>query len=331
MFKSYQFTQNDEAILAEKTIKTMVSIVCPAYQEQEVVLPFYKELSKVLSTLEECFDYEIILVDDGSKDRTLSVLKEIATADKRFFYISLSKNFGHQAAITAGLEEAKGDLVITLDSDLQHPPELIVEMIALWKKGNDVVLAKREEVASGFSFKQILRSLFFKVIGNDVRTMRSGYSDYRLLSRRALDSLLRFKESHRYLRGLVSLIGYPTAVVSFTPAERFAGDSKFGFMKLFRYAVDALFSFSRAPSNLIYGLGFCFFLGSVMSLALFAGMIYCGWQMGHSLWVLMGSLLLFCSSGVLFGQGILAEYISRVYEQVKNRPLYFVKDTNISN
>lgn len=331
MFKSYQFTQNDEAILAEKTIKTMVSIVCPAYQEQEVVLPFYKELSKVLSTLEECFDYEIILVDDGSKDRTLSVLKEIATADKRFFYISLSKNFGHQAAITAGLEEAKGDLVITLDSDLQHPPELIVEMIALWKKGNDVVLAKREEVASGFSFKQILRSLFFKVIGNDVRTMRSGYSDYRLLSRRALDSLLRFKESHRYLRGLVSLIGYPTAVVSFTPAERFAGGSKFGFMKLFRYAVDALFSFSRAPSNLIYGLGFCFFLGSVMSLALFAGMIYCGWQMGHSLWVLMGSLLLFCSSGVLFGQGILAEYISRVYEQVKNRPLYFVKDTNISN
>lgn len=331
MFKSYQFTQNDEAILAEKTIKTMVSIVCPAYQEQEVVLPFYKELSKVLSTLEECFDYEIILVDDGSKDRTLSVLKEIATADKRFFYISLSKNFGHQAAITAGLEEAKGDLVITLDSDLQHPPELIVEMIALWKKGNDVVLAKREEVASGFSFKQILRSLFFKVIGNDVRTMRSGYSDYRLLSRRALDSLLRFKESHRYLRGLVSLIGYTTAVVSFTPAERFAGDSKFGFMKLFRYAVDALFSFSRAPSNLIYGLGFCFFLGSVMSLALFAGMIYCGWQMEHSLWVLMGSLLLFCSSGVLFGQGILAEYISRVYEQVKNRPLYFVKDTNISN
>lgn len=331
MFKSYQFTQNDEAILAEKTIKTMVSIVCPAYQEQEVVLPFYKELSNVLSTLEECFDYEIILVDDGSKDRTLSVLKEIATADKRFFYISLSKNFGHQAAITAGLEEAKGDLVITLDSDLQHPPELIVEMIALWKKGNDVVLAKREEVASGFSFKQILRSLFFKVIGNDVRTMRSGYSDYRLLSRRALDSLLRFKESHRYLRGLVSLIGYPTAVVSFKPAERFAGDSKFGFMKLFRYAVDALFSFSRAPSNLIYGLGFCFFLGSAMSLALFAGMIYCGWQMEHSLWILMGSLLLFCSSGVLFVQGILAEYISRVYEQVKNRPLYFVKDTNISN
>lgn len=331
MFKSYQFTQNDKAILAEKTIKTMVSVVCPAYQEQEVVLPFYKELSRVLSTLEECFDYEIILVDDGSKDRTLSVLKEIAGADKRFFYISLSKNFGHQAAITAGLEEAKGDLVISLDSDLQHPPELIVEMIAIWEKGNDVVLAKREEVASGFSFRQILRSLFFKVIGNDVRTMRSGYSDYRLLSRRALDSLLRFKESHRYLRGLVSLIGYPTAIVKFTPAERFAGDSKFGFMKLFRYAVDALFSFSRAPSNLIYGLGFCFFLGSVMSLALFAGMIYCGWQMEHSLWILMGSVLLFCSSGVLFGQGILAEYISRVYEQVKNRPLYFVKDTNISN
>ena len=242
MFKSYQFTRNDEANFAEKTIKTTISVVCPAYQEQEVVLPFYKELSRILSTLDECFDYEIILVDDGSRDHTLSVLKEIATADKRFFYISLSKNFGHQAAITAGLEKAKGDLVITLDSDLQHPPELIVEMIAIWKKGNDVVLAKREEVSSGFSFRQILRKLFFKVIGNDVRTMRSGYSDYRLLSRRAVDSLLQFKESHRYLRGLVSLIGYPTAIVKFTPAERFAGDSKFGFMKLFRYAVDALFS-----------------------------------------------------------------------------------------
>ena len=127
------------------------------------------------------------------------------------------------------------------------------------------------------------------------------------------------------------MIGYPTAIVKFTPAERFAGDSKFGFVKLFRYAIDALFSFSRAPSNLIYGLGFCFFLGSLISLAIFAGMIYCGWQMEHSLWILMGAVLLFCSSGVLFGQGILAEYISRVYEQVKNRPLYFVKDTNITN
>ena len=115
MFKSYQFTENDVAVLTENTIKTMVSVVCPAYQEQEVVLPFYKELSRVLSTLEECYDYEIILVDDGSKDHTLSVLKEIAVADRRFFYISLSKNFGHQAAITAGLEKAKGDLVITLD------------------------------------------------------------------------------------------------------------------------------------------------------------------------------------------------------------------------
>jgi polyisoprenyl-phosphate glycosyltransferase len=331
MFNSYIYPQNKETLLAEDSVKTMISVVCPAYQEQEVVLPFYKELSRVLSTLDECFDYEIILVDDGSRDHTLSVLKEIATADKRFFYISLSKNFGHQAAITAGLEKAKGDLVITLDSDLQHPPELIARMITLWQKGNDVVLAKREEVASSFSFRQILRKLFFKVIGNDVRTMRSGYSDYRLLSRRALNSLLQFKESHRYLRGLVSLIGYPTAIVKFTPAERFAGDSKFGFVKLFRYAIDALFSFSRAPSNLIYGLGFCFFLGSVMSLALFAGMIYCGWQMEHTLWILMASVLLFCSSGVLFGQGILAEYISRVYEQVKNRPLYFVKDTNITN
>lgn len=331
MFNSYMYTQNEETLLAEDSVKTMISVVCPAYQEQEVVLPFYKELSRVLSTLEVCFDYEIILVDDGSKDYTLSVLKEIAVADRRFFYISLSKNFGHQAAITAGLEKAKGDLVVTLDSDLQHPPELIVEMIAIWKKGNDVVLAKREEVSSGFSFRQILRKLFFKFISNDVRTMRSGYSDYRLLSRRALNSLLQFKESHRYLRGLVSLIGYPTAIVKFTPAERFAGDSKFGFVKLFRYAIDALFSFSRAPSNLIYGLGFCFFLGSVITLALFAGMIYCGWQMEHTLWILMASVLLFCSSGVLFGQGILAEYISRVYEQVKNRPLYFVKDTNITN
>jgi len=331
MFNSYMYTQNEETLLAEDSVKTMISVVCPAYQEQEVVLPFYKEVSRVLSTLDDCFDYEIILVDDGSEDHTLSVLKEIATADKRFVYISLSKNFGHQAAITAGLEKAKGDLVITLDSDLQHPPELIARMITLWKKGNDVVLAKREEVASGFSFRQILRKLFFKAIGNDVRTMRSGYSDYRLLSRRALDSLLQFKESHRYLRGLVSLIGYPTAVVTFTPAQRFAGDSKFGFVKLFRYAVDAIFSFSRAPSNLIYGLGFCFFLGSVMSLTLFAIMIYCGWQMEHTIWILMASVLLFCSSGVLFGQGILAEYISRVYEQVKNRPLYFVKDTNITN
>ncbi len=331
MFKSYQFTQNDEAFLAGKSVKAKISVVCPAYQEQEVVLPFYKELTKVLLDLVADFEFEIILVDDGSTDRTLSILKEIADVDERFFYISLSKNFGHQAAITAGLEKAKGDLIITLDSDLQHPPELIVQLIALWKKGNDVVLAKREEVAEGFSFRKIFRKLFFKVIGSDVRTMRSGYSDYRLLSRRALDSLLQFKESHRYLRGLVSLIGYPTAVVSFTPSERFAGNSKFGFVKLFRYAIDALFSFSKAPSNFIYALSLFFLLASICLLSGFVLALFCKLQFEYALWILMGSILLFCSSGVLFGQGILAEYISRVYEQVKNRPLYFVKDTNISS
>lgn len=329
MFNTYVFQQDEKEDLAAGKLVKKISVVSPAFEEEEVIRDFHQELTKVLSLLSQNFTYEIIIVDDGSKDRTLPVLREISGVDSRLFFISLSKNFGHQAAITAGLEKATGDLVIIMDSDLQHPPGLILEMISHWQNGSDIVLSRREGWQNAFSLKGILRSIFFRVIGKQVEVLGQSYSDYRLLSRRALDSLLKFKETHRYLRGLISLLGYPTSVVSFKPADRFAGKSKFGFAKLFRYAVDALFSFSSAPSKLIYVLSGVFFVSSLAILLMFAMAFFTGWKQGQSPLCGVTAILLFCSSAILFGQGIVADYVGRVYEQVKNRPLYFIKETNI--
>ncbi len=325
--KRYILKEEEDSSAMLTGVKTKISIVCPAFQEQDVLPAFYSELTRVLQSCG--FDFEIIIVDDGSGDGTLLVLREIALSDPKFFYLSFSKNFGHQAAITAGLEKATGDVIITLDSDLQHPPDLIIKMLGLWKQGNDVVLSKRQDLPTGFSPKQFLRKVFFTLVGNGVESLKAEYSDYRLLSRRALDSLLQFKESHRYLRGLVSLIGYPTAVVSFKPAQRFAGQTKFGFLKLFSYALDAFFSFSKAPIKVIYGLSCLFLMLSVVCFGWFVVASYLGLEWGQRSSILMGSLIFFCSSGISFGQGICADYIGRIYEQVKNRPLFFVKETNI--
>lgn len=221
-------------------------------------------------------------------------------------------------------------MIITLDADLQHPPDLIIKMLELWKQGNDVVLSKRDDLPKGFSPRQFLRRVFFTLVGNGVESLKSEYSDYRLLSRRALDSLLQFKESHRYLRGLVSLIGYPTAVVTFKPAPRFAGETKFSFLKLFSYALDAFFSFLKAPIKVIYGLSVLFLVLSLFCLGWFVVESYLGLEWGQRSSILMGSLIFFCSSGISFGQGICADYIGRIYQQVKNRPLFLVKETNIN-
>lgn len=300
-----------------------LSVICPAYEEEAVLPSFHAELTSVLDALPQGYETEVIYVDDGSVDGTLDVLRRLAATDRRVHYLSLSRNFGHQAAITAGLEHSSGDAVITLDSDLQHPPSLIPTLLAKWREGNDIVMTLREEDPDLGPFKRVTSRAFFEIMRWLSETeMRIAASDYRLMSRRAVDSLLRFPETHRFLRGMVHWLGYPTATVRFQVASRGAGRSKFTFRRLFSFAIDALLSFSKVPLRLSFVLGMAFLLigsayGCYALVRAFLGGV--GWELVLAAVSVTGGC-------VLASLGLVGEYVGRIYEQVKGRPLYLLKE-----
>jgi len=304
-----------------------LSIVCPAYEEEDVLPEFHAELCWVLTRLEGQYKIEIVYVDDGSRDGTLAILRKLASQDPRVRYLSLSRNFGHQAALTAGLEHARGDVVITMDSDLQHPPSLIPVLLEKWRQGHDVVLTIRGADTRLSRFKQITSRWFYQVMRQLSTTeLRPAAADFRLMSRKAVDGLLRLRESHRFLRGMVQWLGYSTAEVPFEPAPRKAGVSKYTLRRMMSFAVDGLTSFSRLPLRLAWlgGLG-------LWLLALATGLIgLVGWVWGAP--VSAGLLLILIhldliGGGLLFGLGILGEYVGLIQDQVKQRPLYLLKET----
>jgi dolichol-phosphate mannosyltransferase len=305
-----------------------ISIVSPAFEEEEVLPRFHAELSAALATLGPEYDVEIIYVDDGSTDGTLEILRGLAAADPRVRYLSLSRNFGYQAALTAGLEHARGDAVVTLDSDLQHPPSVIPDLVRKWREGNDVVLTVREEDArqpwlrrlAAHGFAWLMRRL-------SDRRVPAPACDFRLLSRKAVDGLLRLRETHRFLRGLVSWVGYRTAVTPFRVAPRGAGSSKYDLRRLTGLSMDALFSFSRTPLRLMLGFG-----AAVMLAGLVVGVV--GMLGGFSAWRLKPGAIAVLTSlhliggAILISLGLIGEYVGRVYEQVKGRPLYLLKESS---
>src|SRR5262245_29710905 len=228
--------------------RPLLRVVSPAYQEEEVLPVFHASLSRALAPLAAEFEIEILYVDDGSTDGTLAVLRRLAADDPRVRFLSLSRNFGHQAALTAGLEHARGDAVVSLDSDLQHPPALIPELVARWRAGADVVLTIRADDARLGWFKRVSSRLFYRLLARcSTLDVRAAASDFRLLARPALDALLRMRESHRYLRGMVQWLGFRVAEVPFRPAARRAGVSKYTLRRMVRFALDGLLSFSPAP------------------------------------------------------------------------------------
>jgi dolichol-phosphate mannosyltransferase len=305
-----------------------LSVVCPAFEEQDVLGRFHAELSAVLATLKGEYEIEIIYVDDGSRDGTLAVMRQLAALDRRVRYLSLSRNFGKESALTAGLEHAQGDAVITLDTDLQHPPELIPTLLEHWRAGNDIVMTLRQDDPALGWMKRITSHSFHRMMqwlsGGDVR---SAASDYRLMSRKAVDALLRLQETHRFLRGMVSWLGFRTTTVTFQVASRGGGVSKFTLRPLFKLAMDGMLSFSRVPLRLslllgmlllVLGAGYAGF--AVLASLLGVGI---GWAYHFlliSLYVLGGCIL--CALGVV------GEYVGRVYEQVKGRPLYLLKESS---
>lgn len=304
-----------------------VSVVCPAFEEEACLPHFHAELAAVLDSLQPEYEAEIIYVDDGSRDGTLEVIKSLAGQDSRVRFLSFSRNFGQQAALTAGLEVASGDAVVSMDSDLQHPPALIPQLLDRWRQGHDVVLTIRAEDHRLGIGKRLTSRLFYSVMRRLSETdVRPARSDYRLLSRRVVAVLARMRERQRFLRGLVQWLGFSVAEVPFHPNCRKAGASKYSFRSLLRLAGDGIFSFSSIPLRLPYYLGaITLCVGLAWTLFMLARCLWTGdWNMG------IGSALLIAThlvgGCVLISLGVLGEYVARIYEQVKERPLYVLKD-----
>jgi dolichol-phosphate mannosyltransferase len=305
--------------------RATLSVVCPAYNEEQVLPRFHRELGTVLDQLGSAYRIEVIYVDDGSRDHTLQVLRRLAGEDSRVRYLSLSRNFGHQAALTAGLEAAQGDVVITLDSDLQHPPTLIPTLLEHWQAGRDVVLTIRQDEDTGRA-KRWTSQWFYGLMRllSDTE-IRSAAADFRLMSRRAVDALLQMREAHRFLRGMVQWLGFPSAEVSFKVQSRAAGRSKYNLRRMLNLAADGMLSFSRMPLRFLLGTGLV--LGGLGAVGMALGVI--GWLArggadAAALTVLAAVFLV--GGGILFAVGVVGEYVGRIYEQVKGRPLYVVKE-----
>jgi polyisoprenyl-phosphate glycosyltransferase len=304
----------------------LVSIVVPVFNEEEVIEIFHENLCLAIHDLPEQF--LIYYVNDGSKDKTGDFLKILASRDERIRVVELSRNFGHQAALTAGLDVAAGDWIITLDGDGQHPPELIPEMLSLGKSGYDVVITQREDEFTGSVFKRSTAALFYNLINRIGETkILPGGADFRLMSRKAVDALKQMPEYHRFLRGMVAWIGYRSVILPYTPPQRLAGKSKYSLKKMMILASDAIFSFSLVP--LYIGIS----LGIVMLFLALIEVLYVlsFWVTGRSAelaagWSSLMFVILVVGGILMILLGFIGIYIGFIFQEVKRRPVYFVRE-----
>jgi dolichol-phosphate mannosyltransferase len=297
------------------------------YEEEEALPYFHRVLVEVLDGLASEYDIEIVYVDDGSRDGTLPLLRRMTREDPRVRYHSLSRNFGHQAALTAGLERARGDAVISMDSDLQHPPRVLPQLLEKWRQGHEIVITIRGDDQRLSRFKRLSSKAFYRAMSllSDTE-IRLAASDFRLLSRKAVQGLLQMREQHRFVRGMVQWLGFQPAEIVFTPDERKAGQSKYTLGRMLRLAGDGLFSFSRVP----------------LRLATYLGLVVAAMGVGQSCWFVIQNLrgaeslpltmqylsvvTQLLGGGILCALGCLGEYVGRIHEQVKGRPVYVLKD-----
>jgi dolichol-phosphate mannosyltransferase len=300
----------------------LVSVVAPMYDEEETVDVFYERVRAALDGVE----FELVLVDDASGDRTPELLDRLADADPRVRVLHLSRNFGHQAALTAGLEHARGDVVAMLDGDLQDPPELIPTMLDHWRGGSDVVFGVRETRSGETRMKLATARWFYRVFARVTSLeLRENSGDFRLMSRPALDAVLSMRERNRFLRGMTVWIGFTQTAVPYQRDPRYAGETKYTPRKMLRFALDALASFSSVPLQAATLLGFFFSAVAFLGLPLVVVARYAGIYTRGVPSVLFAVLLL---GGIqLITVGIIGEYVGRIYDEVKRRPLYLVRDS----
>ena len=304
----------------------MISIVTPVYNEEDNVVFFHEEITKVMKTTG--MDYELIYVNDGSKDRTDELIRELAEKDPHVRAITFARNFGHQTAITCGMDFARGDAVITMDGDMQHPPELIPLLLKKWKDGYDIVQTIRTSTEDSGFIKIITSAGYYKVINSISKTpVTPGGSDFRLMNRKSLDVFLRFREHARFIRGIVGGLGFKQTTIKFEAPARHAGVSKFSMNKMLHFAMDGILTNSTTP------LRAAFYAGAVsgfIGILLILHVLY-SYLVGNTVpgWATMTILIAFFGSANLVGLGIIGEYIGRIYEESKNRPLYWISgDTN---
>ena len=299
-----------------------VSIVVPVFNEEDNLHEFYKQATIVMQ--KEKYDYNLIFVDDGSRDSSALILSELSRDDAHVEAYLLSRNYGHQMALTCGLDHADGDAVITMDGDLQHPPELIPQLLRLWEQGNEIVLTKRMATEDAGFFKNITSSLYYKLINTLSNVeITPGGSDFRLMDRIAVDAFKQYRERARFIRGLVNTLGFKVSVLEFVAPPRFAGHSKFNLKKMLHFALDGITAFSNLPLrwSLYIGL-FC----GLCSILLLGHVFFVKFVTNDAVpgWATTTVCVLFLGGIQLVGIGILGEYIGRIFEEIKHRPLYLV-------
>lgn len=305
----------------------LLTIVIPVFNEMEAFPAFYSQLCDVLGKLE--WKVEILIIDDGSTDETPKIINHIATSDDRVKKISLSRNFGHQAALTAGLDNALGDVIITMDGDGQHPPSIIHKMLELHQLGYEIVLAQRSEEQPGSLFKRRTASLFYWLINRIGNTrIQPGVSDFRLMSRQSLEALKSMREYHRFLRGMVSWIGFETVILPYTPAPRLAGISKYSTKKMLKLATDAIFSFSQTPIQIGVVLGLLFLILALAEMAY----VLSFWITNNTDklvrgWSSLMFIILIGNGTIMLLLGLIGLFIAYIYQEVKQRPIYIIKNT----
>jgi polyisoprenyl-phosphate glycosyltransferase len=301
----------------------MLSVVSPIFNERDSVEELWRRLALALAPLGE---YEVVLVDDGSTDGSWDLLRGIAARDENVRLLKLSRNFGHQIALTAGLDAARGDAVVLIDADLQDPPELIPDLVARWQEGFDVVYAVRGRRDGESRVRLLAIAAFYRLFRRLAATdIPADTGDFRLLSRRAVDSLGRMPERARYLRGMTSWIGFRQVGVTYRRDARFAGSSKYPFAKLLRLASDGIASFSVAPIRLLTRIGFVMivFCAAVLGWTLYTRFFTDSAPQG---WTSVLGVVLLLGGIQLLGMGIVGQYIARIFEETKQRPLYLIEE-----
>ena len=304
--------------------RPVLSVVLPIYNEEAVIPELDRRLRAFLGEIG--VDWEIIFVDDGSKDASPELLRAMCASEERYRLISFSRNFGHQMAITAGVDYARGEAVVVMDADLQDPPEVVAEMVAKWREGFDVVYGVREKRENESIFKRLTAAIFYRLLRAFVGVaIPLDTGDFRLMSRRVVLTLRSLRETNRFVRGMVAWVGFKQTAVTYVRKGRFAGETHYPLRKMIRFALDGIASFSTLPLRLATLLGLLSGVG---------GLVVAGWAIyihffnasAVAGWTTIIVAVALASSAQLLMVGILGEYLGRVYEEVKRRPLYLVAD-----
>lgn len=300
----------------------MLSVVVPVYNEEKQIEKTIQEIKKVITQINE--DFEIVIIDDGSADKTWDILKDLAGKNKEISAYRFSRNFGKEAALMAGLSYAKGDACITIDADLQHPPELIPEMVRLWKEGYEVVEAVKKDRGKETPMSRFSASLFYKLMYRLSGFNLENASDFKLLDKKVARTIIQMPERETFFRGLSAWVGYKRAEVYFSVPERETGKSRWSKVKLFRLAITAFTSFSSIPLQFVTFIGILFLIGSVILGIQTLIMKIKGWAIGGFTTVIL--LLLIIGSCLMISLGLIGIYIARIYNEVKSRPRYIISE-----